>query len=170
MPERDPFKGLRQDIPDLLWVLLSPKRQISGYQGEYIYYFTRELKAKQYDMGPSNHLKYQMYFLPFSNMKVYWLSLFIPSINSWSESVHCSVMSDSLRPRGLQHARLPSPSPSPGVCLRSCPLNWWCHPTISSSVVHTLWHVTLQFLSLERNNVFSHLVLIWVDLVTCFSH
>ena len=36
---------------------------------------------------------------------------------------------------GLQHARLPCPSPSPGVCPSSCPLNWWCHPTISSFVV-----------------------------------
>ena len=46
-----------------------------------------------------------------------------------------SVMSDSLRPHGLQHARLPCSSPSPGVCSDSCPLNWWCHPRISSSVV-----------------------------------
>ena len=35
---------------------------------------------------------------------------------------------------GLQHARLPCPSPSPGVCSNSCPLNQWCHPTISFSV------------------------------------
>ena len=35
---------------------------------------------------------------------------------------------------GLQHARLPCPSPSPGVCSNSCPLSWWCHPTTSSSV------------------------------------
>ena len=47
-----------------------------------------------------------------------------------------SVMSDSLQPHGLQHARLPCPSLSPGVCSNSCPLNWWCHPTISSSVAH----------------------------------
>ena len=46
-----------------------------------------------------------------------------------------SVMSDSLWPHGLQHTRLPCPSPSPGVCLYSCPLSRWCHPTISSSVV-----------------------------------
>ena len=46
-----------------------------------------------------------------------------------------SVMCDSLWPHGLQHARLPCPSPSPGVCSDSCPLSWWCHPTISSSVV-----------------------------------
>ena len=43
------------------------------------------------------------------------------------------VMSDSPRPHGLQHSRLPCSSPSPGVCPSSCPLNWWCHPTISSS-------------------------------------
>ena len=43
------------------------------------------------------------------------------------------VMSDSLWPRGLQHARLPCPSLSPGVCSNSCPLSWWCHPTISSA-------------------------------------
>ena len=44
------------------------------------------------------------------------------------------VVSDSLWHHGLQHARLPSPSPSPEVCSSSCPLYWWCHPTISSSV------------------------------------
>ena len=44
-------------------------------------------------------------------------------------------MSDSLRPHGLQHARPPCPSPTPGVYSNSCPLNQWCHPTISSSVV-----------------------------------
>ena len=45
-----------------------------------------------------------------------------------------SVISDSLRPHGLQHARPPCPSPAPGVYSNSCPLSWWCHPTISSSV------------------------------------
>ena len=43
-------------------------------------------------------------------------------------------MSRSLQPHGLQHTRLPCPSLSPRVCLNSCPLNWWCHPTISFSV------------------------------------
>ena len=49
-------------------------------------------------------------------------------------SVH-SVMSDSLWPHGLQHARPPCPSPTPRVCPNSCPLSQWCHPVISSSVV-----------------------------------
>ena len=48
----------------------------------------------------------------------------------------CSVVSDSLRPCGLQHARLPCPSPSSRFCSNSCPLSQWCHPTISSSVAH----------------------------------
>ena len=42
---------------------------------------------------------------------------------------------NSLWPHGLQHARLPSPSLSPRLCSNSCPLNQWCHPTISSSVI-----------------------------------
>jgi len=46
----------------------------------------------------------------------------------------CSVMSDSLWPHGLQRTRLPCPSPYPRVFSNSCPLSWWCHPTISSSV------------------------------------
>ena len=47
----------------------------------------------------------------------------------------CSVVSDSLPPYGLLHARLPCPSPSPGACSNSYPLSRWCHPTILSSVV-----------------------------------
>ena len=46
-----------------------------------------------------------------------------------------SVVSDSLWPHGLQHARLPCPSPTPGVYPNSSPLSWWYHPTISSSVI-----------------------------------
>ena len=45
-----------------------------------------------------------------------------------------SVVSDSLWPHRLEHARLPCPSPSPRICSNSCLLNWWFHPTISSSV------------------------------------
>ena len=47
----------------------------------------------------------------------------------------CSVMSDSLRPPGLQHTRLPCPSASPELCSNSCPLSQGCHPTILSSVI-----------------------------------
>ena len=46
-----------------------------------------------------------------------------------------SVVSDSLRPCGLQHTTLPYSSPSPGLCSNSCPLSQWCYSTISSSVI-----------------------------------
>ena len=47
----------------------------------------------------------------------------------------CSVVSDSLQPHELQHARPPCPSPTPRVHSNSHPSSWWCHPAISSSVV-----------------------------------
>ena len=46
-----------------------------------------------------------------------------------------SVVSDSLQPHRLQHTRFPYPSQTPGACSNSCPSNWWCYPTISSSVI-----------------------------------
>ena len=57
-------------------------------------------------------------------------------VTAWGTSVQFSrpVVSDSLWPHGLQHARPPCPSPTPGVYSNSCPSSWQCHPTISSSV------------------------------------
>ena len=55
--------------------------------------------------------------------------------NTTSVQFSHSVVSDSLWPHGLQHARPPCPSPTLRVYSNSCPLSWWCHPTISSSVV-----------------------------------
>ena len=77
----------------------------------------------------------------------YYISLFCSRANlsnSFSICMHPlsssvqfshSVMSNSLRPRGLQHARLPCLSPAPGAYSNSCWLRGWCHPTISSSVI-----------------------------------
>ena len=78
-------------------------------------HWNHRAKKKASDFGR----KYMVFCLTYS------LSLFLFS---------GSVMSDSLRPHGLQHARLPCPSPSPRVGSNSCPLSQWCHPTISSSV------------------------------------
>ena len=51
------------------------------------------------------------------------------------QSVQSLSVSSSLLPHGLQHARLPCPSPTPGAYSNSCPLSCWCHPTISFSVI-----------------------------------
>jgi len=56
-------------------------------------------------------------------------------LNLSSVQFHRSVVSDSLWPHELQHARPPCPSPTPRVYSNSCPLSHWCHPAISSSVV-----------------------------------
>ena len=66
----------------------------------------------------------------------WWGCLFSWGWAVWA--VYCSSVSKSgltLQPHGLQHARLPCPSLSPGVYSNSCPLSQWCHPTIASSVV-----------------------------------
>ena len=60
-----------------------------------------------------------------------------PPVYSLISSVQFSSVAQcpTLQPHELQHARPPCPSPTPGVYSSSCPLSWWCHPTISSSVV-----------------------------------
>ena len=77
---------------------------------------------------------------PFLDTATLWTALWNPgkvmeaAELSWVEFSR-SVMSDSLWPLGLQHARPPCPSPTPGVYSNTYPLIWWCHPTISSPVV-----------------------------------
>ena len=55
--------------------------------------------------------------------------------NCKAHQLSCSVVSDTLQPHGLQHTRLPCPSPTPGACSNLCPSSQWSHPTSSSSVV-----------------------------------
>ena len=52
-----------------------------------------------------------------------------------------SIMSGSLRPHELQHARPPCPSPTPGAYSNACPSSRWCHPTISFSVIPFSFHL-----------------------------
>ena len=59
------------------------------------------------------------------------ISLWLQSVSQFSRS----VLSNSLWPHESQHARPPCPSPTPGVYANTCPSSWWCHPTISSSVI-----------------------------------
>ena len=78
--------------------------------------------------------------------KTYWFVKSVLSLmQNWLEdnSVQFShsVVSSSLQPHGLQHSRLPYPSPTPGTYSRSCTLSWWCHPTVSTSVVPFFSHL-----------------------------
>ena len=77
---------------------------------------------------------------PVSFMSAALAGRFFPTSAAWEAPyIHLSfgsqAVSSSLRPHGLQHTRLPSPSLSLWVCSNSCPLSQWWHPTISSSVV-----------------------------------
>jgi len=76
------------------------------------------------------------HLLEFAQIHVHWVgdAIYMQFLFS-SAQFSLSVMSDSLRPHGLQHARPPCPSSTPGARSNSCPLSRWCHPTISSSVV-----------------------------------
>ena len=71
----------------------------------------------------------------------FWEKIILDRVLYWKYQVcgsvlfSCSVVSDSMWPHGLQHPRLPCPSPTPGVYSYSCPSSRWCHPAISSSVV-----------------------------------
>ena len=69
-------------------------------------------------------------------MNMYWVyNWYWLETNCHSFQLSHSVMSNSLRLHGLQHARHPCPSPTAGACSNSCSLSHWCHPIISSSVV-----------------------------------
>ena len=68
---------------------------------------------------------------------------------------HVAQLCSTLQPHGLQHTRLPCPSPSPWICSNSCPLSSWCHPTISSSVI--LFPSCLQSFLASGSFLMSHL-------------
>ena len=74
----------------------------------------------------------------FKNGQRTWVDIFSKEnmqVDYSSVQFSHSVVSYSLRPHGLQHARLPCLLETPRAYSNSCPLSWWCHPTISSSVV-----------------------------------
>ena len=73
----------------------------------------------------------------FDLLAVQGLSRVFSNTRVWKDQffrAQLSLLSNSLWPHGLQHARDPCPSPSPGVCSNPCPMSQWCHPTITSSV------------------------------------
>ena len=88
---------------------------------------------------PSPHLgRNSFIFIPpaVSYKQIGFISLTsLPGSSPLCCQFSCSVVSEPLWPHESQHARPPCPSPTPGACSISCPSSWWCHPTISSSVV-----------------------------------
>ena len=90
-----------------------------------------------------NHLRvpghfswfFQTFYINDHAQKWSWTEILFPPFQLVSVQFSHSAGSYSLWPHGLQHARLPCPSLTPGACSNSCPLSQWCHPTISSSVV-----------------------------------
>ena len=80
---------------------------------------------------------------------IIFIKCFLASVFSFS-SVAQSCL--TLQPHGLRHARPPCPSPAPGVHSNSCPLSWWCHPTISSSIATILFalHVLTQISQVDK--------------------
>ena len=105
-------------------LLYSPApRRVPGTEGLSInnLWMNKSVNTNRIICGEKEHLNIYLYFME----NIYNVSLLFS----------CSVVSDSSRPHGLQHARLPWPSPSPRACSHSCPLSRWCHPPISSSAV-----------------------------------
>ena len=83
-------------------------------------------------------LHWQVYSLPLApsgNPQYKTKTMYIYTCQTLSVHFSHSVVSNSLRPHGLQHTRLPCPSPTPGASSHSYLLSQWCHPTISSSVI-----------------------------------
>ena len=113
--------------------------------------------------------------------------IFVEQLFSVSWQFSHSVMSNSLWPLGLQHARLPCPSPTPKVYSNSCPLSWWCHPTISysafafsscfqsfpasgsfpnESVFHIRWQSIRASASVRPMNILDWFPLKWTGLIS----
>ena len=99
------------------------------------------------------HISFNTGSILTNNLSIIWILIYLciisfvrntsrmqKAVHIWTETASSvqfsrSVMSNSLRPHELQHARPPCPSPTPGVHSNSRSSSWWCHPAISSSVI-----------------------------------
>ena len=84
------------------------------------------VKTKDFPLKPGRRQRFSL--LPF-------LFNIVLEVLFTAVQFSCLVMSDFLRLHQMQHSRLPCSSPTPRACSNSCPLSWWCHPTISFSVI-----------------------------------
>ena len=122
-----------------LWVMVSAVSLLSHSHSESLYWWeyiwTKELTEQSLDLKLVclTFIMWLSKLCCFLLRGVLWYSRF--QINFSSVQFSRSVVSNCLRPHGLQHARLPCPSPTPKACSNSCPSSWWRHPTISSSLV-----------------------------------
>ena len=101
--------------------------------------------------GNGNHSTILSWEIQWTKERSRWWSMGSQEVEFSSVHVSHSVMSDSLWPHDPQHVRPTCPSPTPGVHQNSCPLNWWCHPAIPSSVHPLLLPPSI----LPSNKVFS---------------
>ena len=111
---------------------------------KHIIIYTVQFSVKEANsaMGISHNVHWSIASSVFHNFTYSWvLTVLLFS---------CSVMSNSLQPHGLQHTRLPCPSPSPRACSNSCPLNQWCHPPS-----HPLSSPSPTTFNLSQHRVFS---------------
>ena len=91
------------------------------------------LKRLKSSSSSSSRILWELTFTEYGKWSTNGGSIIIIQV---SVQFSCSVMSNSLLPHGLQHAKLPCPSPTPAAYSNSCPQSQWCHPTISSSAIH----------------------------------
>ena len=103
---------------------------LSSHRGKSWFHFYLQLGTMKKQTGQVNLLFAQCCTVITYNAFVKHFQFFPGSVQ-----FSCSVMSDSLKPHSLQHARPPCPSCTTGACSNSCSSSLWCHPTISSSVI-----------------------------------
>ena len=110
-----------------------------------------------------------MHFIKLNQEPHFQVQIYLPVCLHTHTHVSVSQFSRvCFRPHGLQHARPPCPSPTPGVNSNSCPLSWWCHSTISSSVVP--FSSCLQSFPASGSFQMSHLHIRWPKYWSfCFS-
>ena len=110
-----------------------------GLGGQVTFHFEIIFKDKNSQVSFIHVLKYcDIFWLPWEWQRLSLTQVLIRLLSAVSLTLllfSCSVVSASLWPHGLQHTRLPYPSPSPRACSNSHPLSWWCHPTSLTSVI-----------------------------------
>ena len=106
----------KQTVKDLFTVFKEIKAKLRFQQGTIIAY----KQWNKFENEPHRNSRIENSTMKWKNQSVQF---------------SCSVLSKSLWPHGLQHARVPCPSPAPWAWSSSCSSNWWCHPSMASSVV-----------------------------------